>query len=481
MATSPNVLLICVDHLPWGLTRPAGHPTCMTPTLSQLARSGVSYTNAYSACPVCIPARRNLMTGQSMRTHGMRTFDEHAEMPDAPTLARCFREAGYQAHAVGKLHVYPQRDRIGFDEVVLNEEGRHHVGAGADDWELFLAERGYAGQEYASGLCNNDYHTRSWHLPDDCHPTNWAAREMCRMMHRRDPRHPAFWYLSFVGPHQPVWPLQAYNDLYRDAAIEEPIHGPWSAKVSEMPYALRRLREKFAIADATPFEIESAIRAFYASITHIDHQIRIVLGYLREQGLIDNTIIAFTSDHGEMLGDHGLWAKSVFYQNSANIPFIVVPASGDDRLPMNTQDHRLVELQDMMPTLLDLAGIDIPDTVDGKSLLNPGARETLYGEFGEGETASRMVRSGPYKLIYYPLGNCFQLFNVEEDPREIRNLSDDPGHEECCYRLAEILMKNLYGQDLEWIRNGKLVGLPEPKFTPSDQRKLTGQRGIRFL
>lgn len=481
MATSPNVLLICVDHLPWGLTRPAGHPVCMTPTLDQLARSGVAFTNAYSACPVCIPARRSLMTGQSTRTHGMRTFDEHREMPDAPTLARCFKDAGYQCHAVGKLHVYPQRDRIGFDEVVLNEEGRHHLGAGADDWELHLAEKGFAGQEYATGLCNNDYHTRSWHLPEDCHPTHWAAREMSRMMHRRDPRKPAFWYLSFIGPHQPVWPLQAYLDIYRDSRIDEPVYGDWSEDLEKLPYALRRLRERFAIADAPKAEIELARRAFYATVTHIDHQIRIVLGYLREQGLLQDTIIGFTSDHGDLLGDHGLWAKSIFYERSANIPFILVPRAGDDRLPIHSQDHRLVELQDMMPTLLDLADLPIPDTVDGQSLLQPQSREFLYGEFEVGETASRMVRAGDFKLIYYPAGNRLQLFNLKEDPRETRDLSTKPEFKEAVDRLTSILLEQFYEADLEWVREGKLVGLPEPEYTPRDQRNLTAQRGLRFL
>ncbi len=88
---------------------------------------------------------------------------------------------------MGKLHVYPQRDRIGFDEVILNEEGRHHLGMSGDDWEQYLAEHGHAGLEHAGGLCSNDYNVRTWHLPDRFHQTEWSAREMCRAIHRRDP------------------------------------------------------------------------------------------------------------------------------------------------------------------------------------------------------------------------------------------------------------------------------------------------------
>ena len=125
--TRPNILLICVDHWPGRLMACAGQPAILTPTLDQLSANGVRFCNAYSAAPTCIPARRALMTGTTARTHGDRVFNETLPMPDMPTLAGTFRAAGYQAYAVGKLHVYPQRDRIGFDDVILHEEGRHHA------------------------------------------------------------------------------------------------------------------------------------------------------------------------------------------------------------------------------------------------------------------------------------------------------------------------------------------------------------------
>ena len=120
---------------------------------------------------------------------------------------------GYQAYAVGKLHVYPQRDRIGFDDVLLGEEGRLQYGA-IDDYELFLGDRGYAGQQFAHGMCNNDYLNRPWHLPEDCHVTNWSTQQMVRMIKRRDPTRPGFWYLSYCHPHPPLAPLQCYMDMY---------------------------------------------------------------------------------------------------------------------------------------------------------------------------------------------------------------------------------------------------------------------------
>ena len=195
MSRPPNVLLICVDHWPENLLRAAGHSHILSPTLDQLSANGVRFSRAYSTTPMCIPARRALMTGTTTRTHGDRVFDEHGPMPaELPTMPAVFRANGYQAHAVGKLHVYAQRDRIGFEDVVLFEEGRRRVGNVVDDHELHLQDAGYAGQELTHAMGNNAYTVRPWHLPEELHPTNWTVREMSRVIQRRDPTRPAFWY-----------------------------------------------------------------------------------------------------------------------------------------------------------------------------------------------------------------------------------------------------------------------------------------------
>ena len=125
----PNILLICTDHWPGSLLHCAGHGSILTPTLDQLAANGTRFTQAYSTTPICIPARRSLMTGTSARTHGDRRFDERGRMPaQLPTMATTFRQAGYQTYAVGKLHVFPQRDRIGFDDALIHEEGTPSFG-----------------------------------------------------------------------------------------------------------------------------------------------------------------------------------------------------------------------------------------------------------------------------------------------------------------------------------------------------------------
>ena len=479
--TRPNVLLICADHWFGDLIGALGHPTILTPTLDNIIGNGIAYTNAYAPTPTCIPARRELMTGTHARTHGDRVFNETLPMPDLPTMAQTFRDNGYQAYGVGKLHVYPQRDRIGFDDVLLLEEGRHQFGMTKDDYELFLQEEGYAGQEYGHGASNNDYMVSPWHLPDYLHQTNWTVREMSKFIARRDPRKPGFWYMSFSPPHPPLAPLSAYLDMYRDIDIDEPFYGDWSEDPSGWPYALRARpvgRDTYS-----PDALKLARQGFYAQATHIDHQIRLVIGLLREENLLDNTVVAFTSDHGDMLGNHGLFAKSVMYENSAKIPMVLMPPADRDDLGRNVHDDRLAVQADVFPTLADICDVPIPDTVEGLSLVGDERREYVFGGHGEEDRPTRMIRDTRYKLIYYPEGNVTQLFDLHDDPRETRDLSGDPDHANVKARLTDLLIENMYGGDVEWVDGGKLVGTPDPNpgsTHPTPNRSFGNQRGYRF-
>lgn len=475
--TQPHVLLVTTDHWPGSLLGAAGHPCVRTPTLDQLTRNGVRFPRAYAETPVCIPARRTLMTGCPPRTHGDRVFTDQP-MPDLPTMAQTFRDAGYQAYAVGKLHVHPQRDRIGFDDVLLAEEGRTQWGV-TDDFEAYLAEQGHAGEQFLHGMGNNEYVHRPWHLDERHHVTNWTTREMARMIRRRDPTRPGFWYLSYCHPHPPLVPLRDYLDMYLDMPVDLPGIGEWAEDPAALPSALQANRARGDLTSDA--EMRAARRAFYALCTHIDHQLRVIIGTLREEGLLDNTILLFSSDHGDMLGQHGLWAKRLFYEQSAQIPMILcgtaAQAASGTVTPGSTDD-RLVGWQDVMPTLLDLAGITPPDTVEGRSMVNGDRRDTLYGEMGEGRNATRMIHDGRYKLIYYPVGNRFQLFDLVDDPGEFQDLSDSSDHAATLTSLQASLRAELYGSDLEWLRDDVLVGLPDEDAALLPNRGLSGQRGL---
>ena len=472
--TRPNFLLITVDQWPGGLLGCAGRGDIDTPTLDQLAQNGVRYPNAHSECPICIPARRSLMTGTAPRQHGDRVFQPTLPRPAMPLLAEVFRSAGYQTGAVGKLHVYPARDRIGFEEVVSYEEGRPQLG-GPDDWDIWLADRGQAGMGQAHGMGNNGYEWRPWHLDEAAHPTVWQARQMCRMIQRRDPTRPAFWHLSFNFPHPPIVPLTSYLEMYGRREMRGRVMGDWT---DDLPHALARVRQSWPALDDT--QLAAMRRAFAAQCTLIDHQIRLVIGTLREALLLDDTVVIFTGDHGDMLGDHGLFAKRLMLAGSVGVPMIAMGVAGCDRLRPGGVDDRLCGLADIMPTLLDLAGISCPDTCTGLSLVGTAQRETQYCEALEGAMAMRMVTDGRWKLIWYPAGNVVHLFDRAGDPDEARNLAGLPEGAEAQARLTAALIAELYGEDTGWVDDGALIGFDAPPLPVPQNRGLSGQRGLHY-
>ncbi len=471
MSEQKNVLLISADHWPASYLGCAGHPVIMTPTLNQLAADGIRFTNCISTCPVCIPARRSLMTGMTPRSHGDRVYSDQMPMPDVTTLAQAFRNAGYQAYAVGKLHVYPQRNRIGFDDVVLMEEGRYDFGV-VDDYQIWLGEQGYVGQEFLHNMGNNSYLTRPWHLPENMHPTHFATWQMTKMIKRKDPTRPALFYMSYQFPHPPLVPLQTFLDFYDEAEIDLPEGGEdWL----DDSVIIRLLQEQ-----AAPYsqkEIRRAKHAFYALCTQIDYEIRTLIGTLRECNLLKDTIIVFLSDHGDTLFEHGICGKRTFYQGSCNIPLLI---SGEPvKEYRGLVSDRIACLEDVMPTLLSLCGIPVPSTVEGIDLLH-SSRELLYGEIGEGRKATRMATDGRYKLIYYPCGNTFQLFDIQADPHEKHNLIHDPSCAEKLSELRAYLIAHLHDSDLAWIRNGELVGFDAGSYAPAPDYELYNQRGYHW-
>lgn len=221
-------------------------------------------------------------------------------------------------------------------------------------------------------------------------------------------------------------------------------------------------------------------RAFYALCTHIDHQIRVVLGTLREENLLDDTAILLTADHGDMLGNHGLFAKRLFLEPSARVPMIVVPPGGGMAESRGSQRGELFGLADVMPTLLEFAEIPVPQSCDGISMNGSQGRSFLYGECMEDAKATRMIREGTLKLIWYPAGNQVHLFDLEKDPGEVCNLAQDSGYSDQRRHLEQKLVSQLYGPDLKWTRDGKLTGFDAPALPRLDNRGLSGQRGVHY-
>jgi len=293
-----------------------------------------------------------------------------------------------------------------------------------------------------------------------------------KQIKRKDPGKPAFYYISYQFPHPPLVPLSVYLDMYRDEEIDAPYIGDWAGSeeiLRMMSEAERQYSEK---------EMRMAKRAFYAQCTHIDQQIRLLIGTLRECSLLDQTIIAFTSDHGDMLFNHQMVAKRCFYEGSANIPLIITGKPVEKW--KGTVTDKLGTTADLMPTLLDLCHVPVPETVEGIPLMSDQKQDIIYGEVGEGVKATRMSCDGRYKLIYYPFGNIRQLFDLKEDPKELHDLYGENAVREPQEKLESYLISQMYGGDLEWIQDGALVGTEAVQKEKKTDYGLYNQRGYHW-
>lgn len=335
----------------------------------------------------------------------------------------------------------------------------------------------HVGAQFQHGMSNNDYAWRPWHLPEELHVTNWTTMAAARQIKRRDPTRPGLWHVSYTHPHPPIAPLASYIERYRDRAVPLPEIGDWAKDTASLPYAARAVRNFWATLK--PEQHADMLRAFYAQCTHIDHQLRLLIGTLREEELLDDTIILVTGDHGDMLGANGFYAKRLMYEGSVGVPMILVGTARDEVL-VGRVDDRLVGLQDIMPTLLDMCDIPVPATCEGRSMVTGAKRDTLYCESLLGKKATRMIHDGRHKLIWYPAGNVVQLFDIAEDPAELRDLSAVPAKAVLRAKLEAALVAELYGDDLALVRDGKLAGMPDAADDAKPNRGLSGQRGVHF-
>ncbi len=300
------------------------------------------------------------------------------------TVASCLTDAGYQTRAVGKMHVYPQRKLWGFQHVVLDESSRRESAGFVSDYHQYFEDHKDGPYGYRDhGLDWNSWMSRPSHLPEHLHPTWWTSMEGRRFLNHRDPTKPFFLFLSFARPHSPYDPPQSYFDMYDGREdLPEAAVGDW-AGLYDSPAQPDNVNAWRSARSAV--ETRRARAGYYGSVTFIDHQIGMLLYELQAVGEAANTMIVFCSDHGDMLGDHHLWRKTYAYEGSARVPFIVRPPA-TMKLPGHQVVDQVVELRDIMPTLLEAAGAPIPASVDGRSVLpllrgeTAGWREYLHGE-----------------------------------------------------------------------------------------------------
>jgi choline-sulfatase len=401
-----------------------GHPIVKAPHLSALAEEGVVFENAYCNSPLCAPSRFSMLTGKLPSRIG--AYDNAAHFPaDVPTLAHYLRDLGYHTCLAGKMHFVGPDQLHGFEERLTTDIYPSDFGW-TPDWEN-AAERPTWYHDMLSvvqaGLCET-----SNQLDFDEEVAFHSQRKLHDLSRRKNGR-PFFMTVSFTHPHDPFAITRSFWDRYHHKDIDMPAVPP--IPYDQLDPHSRRLYHVCALGEYAQTEerVRNARHAYYGAISYIDDKVGLLLQALENTGLRDNTIILFISDHGEMLGERGLWYKMSFFEWSARVP-IVFHAPG--RYAPRRVDQP-VSLVDLLPTITEIAlngkSPTYSDTLDGHSLLplleggNIDNPDAVYGEMlAEGAVAPLlMIRRGRYKYIYSE-PDPEQLFDLENDPNELLNI-----------------------------------------------------------
>lgn len=441
----PNVLLIYTDQQRWDTLRAAGNSLIHTPNLDRLAERGALFESAFVNCPVCMPSRMSILSGRYPASLGIAV--NGIEMPeDIPCLHNLLKPYGYHTASIGKLHFKnhasmfrdhrePHPD-YGFDTLILSDE----PGCYDDAYIKWVAEKDPA----AVPLCRVSTPPAWTGKPVNAHPrdtvnpyvfggpehlthTAFAAEETIEFLRRRR-KGPFFCAAGFYAPHAPLNPPERFVDMY---------------KTEDMPLPKRRPGENFKNTQDSQWK---KVRAFYyALITHIDEEIGKIMDELDSLNLTQDTIIIFTSDHGDNLGDHGLIGKSQAYDSSSRVPLLVsYPANVSE----GQRKGEIVESVDIAPTVLDWCGVQIPPFMQGRSfrsLLERGRgnymeRTSAFIEHRKPFLeAYKAVRTRDYLYIVRDDGRE-ELFDLQRDPHQLENIVNKPDGEEPLVQLRKELI-----------------------------------------
>jgi len=444
-ANAPNILMIMADQLAFNVIGALGHTAVKTPNLDKLVARGVTFDNCYCNSPLCTPSRASFVAGTWIRNNG--AFDNGAELPAAtPTFMHHLRRAGYETILAGKMHFVGPDQLHGFNERLTTD-----VYPSGLDWTPDWTRGAYANagtgvrRLKTSGVCE-------WNMQmtyDE--EVLYRTLERMRRLKSEPTGKPFFLCASFTHPHCPFYMTKEYWDLYADVEIPMP---ETPAQALEEMHAYNRwiqLHHERDICELTEEEIRNSRRAYYAMVTYFDHLAGRIVDELERLGLAEDTVIVVTSDHGEMLGEHGMWFKRTFFDHAAKVPLIV---SCPGRFPCGERRGEVVSLVDLSATFMDIGGaIDCEawlDTLDGDSLLGllTGTEaawkdEALCEYYGEGTVHSMAaLRRGRYKYVYVQ-GETPLLFDMVDDPCETRNLAADAQYAEICETMRQAIQPEL--------------------------------------
>lgn len=468
MIKQANVILMVVDQMRYeALSLNDRYHFVSTPTLDMMASEGCNFTNAYSSVPTCVPARAALLTGLDQEHSGRVGYEDEVAWNYQQTIAQTFKDAGYQTQCIGKMHVYPARKRLGFDNVLLHD-GYLHVnrkyfnsyGTQFEYHSDYLAdlkqELGSQADLIDDGMNCNSWQARPFMFDEMLHPTNWVVSESIKFLSRRDPTVPFFLKMSFEKPHAPLDPPKYYFDMYMERLKDIDLHiGNWE-KLSEQVPSLYALKGKLKEDDQ-----KRMVAAYLGLVTHIDHQISRFLTAFKEFGLDKNTVIWLVSDHGDQLGEHYLFRKGYPYQGSIHVPsFIYDPGNILDI--KRHQVDELIKLQDIYPSLAQMI-LDKDVKVDGQNIApllkkaDSNWRDEIHGEHCLGVDSSQFILTKRWKFIWFSVRDEYQLFDLQADPNEQNNLIAETKYQDLIADFKQKMAVYLKDREEGFVEDGVLV------------------------
>lgn len=492
----PNILLLMTDQQRWDTLDCYGSRAGVTPNLDRLAQQGVVFEHCYANNPVSTPSRASLLTGKSVPGHGVyRLYDNLAR--DEVLFPERLREAGYRTALFGKLHVSSRiteaaerHPHDGFDVYDWCLEDAIHLDSPYNGYARWLEKKNPA---YKAELARHGRRLKP--VPRALHFTTWAAARTIEFLKEQRPDRPFFCFTSLFDPHDPYDRYPPEMAARIDPRRLPPLVRP-AAPFSRMPRGIRHEHEYSYLGafDSLPADgIEKMRFGYHAAIALLDEEFGRILRVLDEQGLADNTLVIFASDHGDMIGDHGLLVKGAFFYDACvRVPLLL---RWPGKIAPGARRRGMVQLHDLAATVLSAAGLaedgwraSMPESRDLRQLCaapdgqggtavccyrNTGIFSTR--KYAEPPIHATMIREGDYKLnLYHGAPGAEsegQLFHLEEDPRELRDLWADPGHRAARERLT--------GRLLEWmvaneVRAGSRGGEAFPSPGQTLNNKLAG-------
>jgi arylsulfatase A-like enzyme len=441
--SKPNILHIFTDQQRVDSIRAlGGWRGLQTPNIDRLCREGTVFSSAYTPVAECVPARACMITGMYADRISCRSNAEEMPPEATPTLMSGLRDAGYRTHGVGKCHFTPDPwASRGFETRDTMEELTKMEDLAKDDYLGFLAERGFDHVIEPHGIRGEMYYIpQPSQLPEELHPTRWVG-DCCLSFIEKQKRREGPWYLyaGFIHPHPPFAPPNPWHKLYRAADMELP-HIP--KNFDDLLCYINRFQNRYKYRDrGIDLNLVRCMRAYYAAcVSFIDFQVGRILRALERSGELDNTMVVFTADHGELLGDFGSFGKRSFHDASQKIPLII-------RQPGRFQSGSVCKapasLVDLLPTFFNGAGIPVPEEAEGMDVaaLAGGCvrHSPVYFHYEKGSNAIHGIVDENWKYAWSAPDNQGYLF-ARDDVPESKNCIDEAGVAGvAAVRLDEIL------------------------------------------